>query len=175
MNPQPPAPRVLVLSRRLLTFLFWFAAAGGVAALVVLAAVSLAPGGVTVSSRLDPRVPREAALQAARIGALGSALTVVLLLPALRVLRRVVESAIAGDPFVPDNGRRLRQLAGLILGVDIVTHGMALWVVRALRIEGTPLNLPFSFTGLLMVAMALVLAHIFEHGTRLRADVQGTV
>jgi hypothetical protein len=39
----------------------------------------------------------------------------------------------------------------------------------------TVLNFPMSFTGVLTVLMILVLAHVFEHGARLRSDLEGTV
>ncbi len=55
--------------------------------------------------------------------------------------------------------------------VRVCTNGVAI----AGAPGKVPLALPVSFSGLLTVMMILVLAHIFEHGTRLRSDLQGTV
>jgi len=84
-------------------------------------------------------------------------------------------TAIAGDPFRSENGQRLRRIAWLVLSFDIVTRSIGMGVAVAQFPRHAPLGFPLSFTGVLTVLMLLVLAHIFEYGTQLRTEVQGTV
>ena len=93
-------------------------------------------------------------------------------------LRRIFQTLIAGDPFHPDNVRRLRvigaALAILELGryvfvavARLVTHGLGL----APSHIGGGVNLTTWFSVLVIV----VLAEVFREGARLRGDAELTI
>ena len=91
-------------------------------------------------------------------------------------LLAMVATVRAGDPFIQDNARRLQAMAWWVLGGE----GLHLLAGALMRYASTPLvpldrEWNFSGTPLLAVLMLFVLARVFEHGTRLRADLEGTV
>jgi hypothetical protein len=132
------------------------------------------PEKISFSTHLAA-VPEDARLRMLVIGAAGLVAGSALSIPMLLQLRSLVDTAVAGDPFIAENGRRLRRLAWLVLGLDVVIRLSSMGAAAAAAPEHVPFSLPFSFGGLLMVMMILVLAHIFEHGTRLRSDLHGTI
>lgn len=94
----------------------------------------------------------------------------------LKRLLAIVASVRAGDPFILDNARRIEGIAWLVLGLEglrVLVHVIA----RATYTLDEPLrmNNGFSFTPWLAVLMLFVLAGVFAHGARLRADLEGTV
>ena len=78
-------------------------------------------------------------------------------------------SARSGDPFVPENGARLRRIGWLILAANVVL------------IAGYIALPPFfgeqsdSYPGLITALLIFVLASIFETGTHMRTEIQETV
>jgi hypothetical protein len=99
----------------------------------------------------------------------------------LRHLRAMVETVRAGEPFVADNARRLQAIAWLVmageflrLGVGVVAR-IAAPIARSLGIEVDRMGVQFSFAPWLAVLLLFVLAGVFAQGTRLRADLEGTI
>jgi hypothetical protein len=91
-------------------------------------------------------------------------------------LLAIVGTVRAGDPFIRDNARRLQAMAWWVLAGE----GLHLFAGAILRFVSTAerhmdAGWSFSFTPLLAVLMLFVLARVFDHGTRLRADLEGTV
>jgi hypothetical protein len=87
-------------------------------------------------------------------------------------LRRIFATMTAGDPFHPDNVRRLR-IIGLVLAlleVDRYVFALAGHFMHA-RGEGGGLNLTAWFAVLVIV----VLAEVFREGARLRRDAELTI
>jgi hypothetical protein len=111
-----------------------------------------------------------------RLAAIGAAVGILFLVPMLRALLQIIDSALIGDPFVPENARRLRLIGKLLLGWNIFTPLMAA-VVAARFAEGTLVvrTPPFSLSGLLTVVLIFVLAQIFERGSNMRTEIQETV
>jgi hypothetical protein len=96
----------------------------------------------------------------------------------LRALRRVVESASIGDPFIEANAVELVRVAWLLLGVDVINallkptvYLLAPAAVRA-KIHDT---VHISVTGLFAVLLIFVLAQIFRRGSDMRAELAGTI
>ena len=94
----------------------------------------------------------------------------------LRSLRKIFRTLTIGDPFHPDNVRRLRQI-GVILAV--VTGGV--WVVQgavASRLAPGVMD-PQGFgellTPLFSVLIVFVLAEVFREGARLRRESELTI
>ena len=109
------------------------------------------------------------------IAALGL-LAVPLNLGLLRRLIGMVETARAGDPFVPDNAYRLQAIAWLLVGQQLISVLVAI-VGKAVSTTGHPLHLSAGFSpgGWLAVMMTFVLARVFAEGTLMRRDLEGTI
>jgi hypothetical protein len=88
-------------------------------------------------------------------------------IPTLRNLLRIIDSAMIGDPFVPENARRLRRIGWLLLAMNLLTETEG-WI--------TGVSLPPStLGGLITVLLTFVLAQIFEKGSHMRSELQETV
>ncbi len=89
-------------------------------------------------------------------------------------LRRIFQTLTAGDPFHPDNVRRLRVigliLAGLELGRYVFWGGMTVMAPGINRSDGG-LNLTTWFS----VLVIFVLAEVFREGARLRREAELTI
>jgi hypothetical protein len=132
----------------------------------------LLAGWVPFSERLAglvERGPAFATVLVAGAAYMGGVLAIV------DILRRIFVTLTAGDPFHPENVRRLR-LVGLIFGgLEIGRYALA--AVLALMmpgevrtVEGT-LNLTTWFA----VLVIFVLAEVFREGARLRNEAELTI
>lgn len=102
------------------------------------------------------------------IGVIGA----VIVHTVLRRLLAIVDTVRVGDPFVLDNARRLNAIAWSVLtleGLRLVVAGIAALVWAPGRIDA------FSFAPWLAVVLLFVLAGVFAHGARMRADLEGTI
>jgi hypothetical protein len=106
----------------------------------------------------------------ARAGVTGMLICSLLVWPLLVLLQRIVDSARDGDPFVPENGVRLRRIGWLILAINVVTTSMVHMALKGFI--GFP---PVSFSGVLTVLMIFVIARIFETGAAMRSELRETV
>ena len=91
-------------------------------------------------------------------------------------LLAIIETVQRGDPFVADNATRLQTMARALLGLELL-H-LAVGAIAAAASSGSQrldLNWSFSVTGWLAVLLLFVLARVFDHGTRMRDDLEGTV
>ena len=91
-------------------------------------------------------------------------------------LLAIIDTVRTGDPFVPGNAARLHACAWALLGLQILHLGVGAAAAMA-STEAQPLDLDwnFSITGWLAVLLLFVLARVFDHGTRMRDDLEGTV
>jgi len=91
-------------------------------------------------------------------------------------LLAIVETVRRGDPFVAGNAARLQTTAWALLGLQLL-HLAVGGIAAAGSSASQPLDLDwnFSFTGWLAVLLLFVLARVFDHGTRMRDDLEGTV
>ncbi len=95
----------------------------------------------------------------------------------LRRLLAIVGTVRGGDPFVAENARRLQSIAWGVLGLELMrlaVHSLA--AVTAMP-GGEKLEFGSSFVpaAWLAVLLLFVLAGVFAHGARMRADLEGTV
>jgi len=94
----------------------------------------------------------------------------------LRGLRKIFRTLTLGDPFQPDNVRRLRQI-GLILA--IVTGGV--WVAQGLVAARLapgvmePQGVSDLLTPVFSILVVFVLAEVFREGARLRRESELTI
>lgn len=95
----------------------------------------------------------------------------------LRELLAIVDTVRSGDPFVADNARRLQAIAWWVLAGEGLRVGVGALVWAASRFVASigHINVGFSFAPWLAVLLLFVLARVFDEGTRMRADLDGTV
>jgi Protein of unknown function (DUF2975) len=91
-------------------------------------------------------------------------------------LLAIIETVRDGDPFVAGNAARLQTTAWALLGLELL-HLAVGAVAAAVSSASEPLDLNWSFSiaGWLAVLLLFVLARVFDHGTRMRDDLEGTV
>ena len=89
-------------------------------------------------------------------------------------LLAMVETVRAGDPFVAENGRRLLVIARTLLGLQLLDLAFGAVAIGYLS-ETDAFSWNFSLTGWVAVLLLFVLARVFDHGARLREEMEGTV
>lgn len=133
----------------------------------------LADKGVSGGERLIPAMALVLAGMAALL-----ALAIYFLLQ----LNRIATSVADGDPFAPENARRLARvgwaaLAGQILAIPL--GATVAWL--AAQLEGKFENVRLdeepgvSLTSILLILVLFILARVFRHGAAMRQDLEGTV
>lgn len=108
-------------------------------------------------------------------------LTLLLHLATLWILRNLIDSVRKGEPFLHANVNRLRKLGFvLLIGFPLVevantfiTGGLA--DTTKFGSLGSSWNIPPAPGAMLGGLIVLILAEVFNHGMRLREDVEGTV
>jgi len=90
----------------------------------------------------------------------------------LRRLLAIVDTVRVGDPFILENARRLNVIAWSVAsleGLRLIVAAIAAAVWEPGKVDA------FSFAPWLAVLLLFVLAGVFAHGARIRADLEGTV
>lgn len=96
------------------------------------------------------------------------------------LLKQIVETVGQGDPFVPENARRLTQMAWLTLAMQalvIPVSTLASWIDGVGESAGADvdINVGISGNGLLLTLVLFILARVFRIGAEMRAELEGTV
>lgn len=143
--------------------------------LVVSCFVPLEGLNMTMSDGPEQReLPLSRSLLLFGVGAVTAYFTSFLLI--LQGLRNILRTLILGDPFQPQNVRRLRRI-GLTLA--IVTFGV--WVAQLLVSRYLapgildPQGLNDLLTPIFSILIVFVLAEIFREGARLRRESELTI
>ncbi|GAB5349010.1 DUF2975 domain-containing protein [Alteriqipengyuania sp. 357] len=134
-----------------------------------------------------PSVTQEfPALLIAAIMAIGVSIVVMLFI-FFGKLRRIIGTVGEGDPFQPENAKRLSQMGWLMLGTQLVIIPAGIIVMQLARYadaiekagaENFSLTFDdggFDMTALLLVVILFILARVFRHGAEMREDLEGTV
>jgi hypothetical protein len=126
--------------------------------------------------KVAPAADRESMLRGMQLVAFIGILAVPLLQVILNRLLNIVDTARAGEPFIMENARRLQTIARTLFGIQLL-HLLIGFVVSRTRSEVQQLDIDWSFslTPWISVLLLFVLAGVFEHGARMRADLEGTV
>lgn len=106
------------------------------------------------------------------VGIVGAVVAHVILTQLLAIVASVRE----GDPFVIGNARRLQAIAWWALAAEAL-H-LLVGVIAGLAStpeQAVDLDWSVGVTPWIVVLMLFVLARVFEHGARMRADLEGTV
>lgn len=91
-------------------------------------------------------------------------------------LLQMVETVPAGEAFSLPNVRRLEEIAGLILGLQLI--GLTARMLRVPfggDVNGFDISVSLSPGGVAVVLLLFILARIFRQGLAMRADLEGTV
>ena len=180
MTPTPvasgPFPGALAISRRVLRGLVVLNGVYGLGILVLLVASLVAEGWVMSALGVTSTEGRATLARGMRLIMVAGIASVPIAHVILGRLLAIVDTVRDGDPFVLENGARLQTIAWLVLGLELL-HLMVGAIVATSGSSAQPLdiNWSFSFTPWIAVLLLFVLARVFEHGARMRADLEGTV
>ncbi|MGC6400031.1 DUF2975 domain-containing protein [Sphingomonas sp. FW199] len=105
---------------------------------------------------------------------MGAAVTLALTIAFFTLLYRIALTVRAGDPFIARNAERLRSMAWLFLSLEVgsVILGIMARTLLPMAKEG---GIDISVTSLVAILALFVLARVFEQGTQMRAEIEGTV
>lgn len=94
----------------------------------------------------------------------------------LRHLSALIDTVDQGSPFIPENAKRLRTMGWLVLamqGLAFLALPFASWLHHAL--PHGEVKFSVDLTGILTAMLLFILARVFDRGTQLEADIEGTV
>ena len=173
--PRPPV-NALALSRRLLRVLIPMNRLLGVLILALLISSLIAPTWVMTALGTPPTDRNGPLILGMRLIMVIGILAVPVTNVVLTRLRAIVSTVNEGDPFVAQNADRLQQIAWSVLSLELL-HLSVGAVLAAVASTAAPLNTgwTFSFTPWLAVLLLFVLARVFDHGTRMREELERTV
>jgi hypothetical protein len=125
---------------------------------------------------IPPSVETEPQIIAMRFIAVLGLVTIPLYYVMLKRLLDIVTSVDLGDPFVSGNAARLKSIAWVLLGIQLISLIISA-IARSVSTEVHPieLNAGFSIGAWLAVVLLFVLARVFAEGARMREDLEGTV
>ena len=94
----------------------------------------------------------------------------------LKRLLAIVETVRSGDPFVPANAVRLQTIAWVMVALQLLSLVVG-GIGRSISSPAHPVDLDagFSVSGWLAVLLTFLLARVFDEGTHMRDDLEGTV
>lgn len=171
-----PYENALRASRRVLRALVVVNVVYGVAIAGLLVSSFLIEERLFSSLGVEPAADGDVMMRGMRLVAFIGILAVPLVHIILERLLSIVDTVRAGDPFIMDNAGRLQTIAWTLLGVQML-HLVIGFIAARTRSEVQQLDLDwnFSITPWIVVLLLFVLARVFQHGARMRADLEGTV
>ncbi|NGM51770.1 DUF2975 domain-containing protein [Caulobacter sp. 602-2] len=89
-------------------------------------------------------------------------------------LRKIFATMIVGDPFHPDNVRRLRVVGAILAGLEIGRYAFAALTQVLMRDEQV-VDGSFTLNAWFSVLVVFVLAEVFREGARLRREAELTI
>lgn len=91
------------------------------------------------------------------------------------LLKRLLATLMAGDPFVPENINRLRKI-WIILALTEAFRMVASTMITVMEpSDAMTLDLDIRFTSWFLVFVIATVAEVFRHGTALRQEQQLTI
>ena len=171
-----PYPNALALSRRVLRALIGLNLVMGALILVLLVASLIAQTWVMTALSVTPTNDNGSLVLGMRSIMLIGIASVPLTHGVLTRLLAIVDTVRAGDPFVAENADRLQRIAWSVLGLELL-HVAVMTIAAAVSTEATPIDIKWrlNVARLVTVLLLFVLARVFEQGTRMREDLEGTV
>ncbi|HEX6162773.1 MAG TPA: DUF2975 domain-containing protein [Vicinamibacterales bacterium] len=175
MSQSPPPSAALPLAHvvlRVLIVMNWMLAA----LIVVLLLVAPTDRWILSSLGLQPSPEGDRAILLLKSIAVLGLIAVPLHYMIFKRLLAMVETVRAGDPFVAANAVRLRTIAWLLLVIQVLSMIIG-GLAKAVSTPEHPFNVDagFSVNGWLAVLLTFLLARVFDAGTVMRDDLEGTV
>lgn len=96
-------------------------------------------------------------------------------------LRRIIATVGEGDPFQPENAKRLSQMGWIMLSVQLLAVAALAVVIPVVRAVEKFEDIHVATGGkvdfglLLLTIVLFILARVFRHGAAMRDDLEGTV
>lgn len=172
---------LLAAAKAVLYFLMGALALAAAACTIALPVIVFMREKVTiaVADELPGAAPPELIAAICFVLVLAIALLVTVFL-ILLLLKRIVDTVSQGDPFVPENARRLTRMAWLSLLVQLIAlplSGVGLWLDRVSEGHAGEVTIDsgLSGNGLLLMLILFILARVFRKGSDMRAELEGTV
>ena len=166
----------LPAARRLLTVLLYINGVYGLGILGLLLASIVVPGPLFEGLGVRPAGGRDTLELGMRLIMVVGIASVPLAYVILYRLRAIVDTVRDGDPFVAANARRLQTIAWATLGLELLHIGVGVVAASSgSSVQPLDVNWSFSVTPWVAVLLLFVLARVFDHGARMRADLEGTV
>ena len=107
-------------------------------------------------------------------GLLAFVLSLAGVLVIVHSLRQIFATLTAGDPFHPDNIRRLRLIGVMLAALEFGRY--VVWAIGAWIMPGVSREQPhFNLTAWFSVLVVFVLAEVFREGARLRREAELTI
>jgi hypothetical protein len=166
----------LPAARRLLTVLLYINGVYGLGILGLLLASLVVPGPLFEGLGVRPASGRDTLELGMRLIMVIGIASVPLAYVILSRLRAIVDTVRDGDPFVAANARRLQTIAWAYLGLELLHIGVGVVAASSgSSVQPLDVHWRFSVTPWVAVLLLFVLARVFDHGARMRADLEGTV
>lgn len=176
---------LLALAKGILWFLMAVMLIAAVACLAAIPAMHIFQNEITIElAKESTPFPTGRFLWACSAILAFAALILLIVFRLFQLLKRIVDTVGFGDPFVPENARRLTQMAWLTLAMQLVTlpiGALAVWVDTELSKSGKghtdidDLGFGMSGNGLLLMLILFILARVFRQGAAMRDELEGTV
>ena len=172
----PPYPAALTVAERVLKGLTVLNVVYGTGILLLLVASLAVPAPLFAALTRKPADAAGAAIRGMRLMMIVGLAAVPVAHVILARLRAMLLTVRAGDPFVVENAQRLNAIAIAVLALELL-HLVVGAIAKsdAFTAVGIHIDWSFSFTPWVAVLLLFVLARVFEHGARMRADLEGTV
>ena len=171
-----PTFPALPAARRLLTALLYINWVYGLGILGLLLASIVVPDLLFKGLGVRPAAGRDTLELGMRMIMVIGIAAVPLAHVVLSRLRAIVDTVRDGDPFVAANAERLQTIAWAYLGLELLHIAVGVLAASS-GSAAQPLDIHwrFSFTPWVAVLLLFVLARVFDHGARMRVDLEGTV
>ncbi len=173
----PQKDALLRFTRIALRIVLALAIAAAIGLVVAIPAIWAFADSILAKAALDGiKLSGPELLAAVSVIMAGGLVIVGLAIQFLRKLIALIDSVGQGSPFIPENAARLRHMGWIVLAMQAMTLialPVAIWIRQVLPEQHIVFS--FSFEGLITALLLFVLARVFDHGTRLEQDVEGTV
>ena len=90
-------------------------------------------------------------------------------------LRRIFATLTAGDPFDPENVRRLRTIGLMLAALEVGRYPVAVGAAMIAPAEMIRASMGLNVTAWFAVLVVFVLAEVFREGARLRREAELTI
>ncbi len=171
-----PSPNALSLSHRVLVIISRLNLIAGALLFALLVAGFIATSYVFTALGVRPTEGNESLILGMRAIMLAGLVGVPLVHGILQRLLAMVRTVRDGNPFVAENAARLKQIAWAVFGLEVL-HAIVAAIAGYVSTQAIPLDICWSFnlTRWLTVLLLFVLARVFELGTSMREDLEGTI